>query len=308
MHTLESMRRRIGSAEDLHAVVRVMKALAAVSIRQYEQAVESLAAYSRTIEMGLQVVLRNRPEEVGGPEASPGSRWGILVFGSDQGMCGSFNEQMASFALEQIGALPGKPEDRVLLVVGARVAGRLEDAGLPIARRFPVPSSVAGITPVVHDVLLQIEELRFQRGLDRFLLLHHRALAGAASRPQRVQLLPVDPAWLQGLAARPWPGRSLPTHTLDWRRLFSALIRQHLFVALYRAFAESLAGENASRLASMQAAEKNIEEHLAGLTARYQQQRQQSITEELLDIVAGFETLTQAERQGEGASTGGGQP
>jgi len=73
--------------------------------------------------------------------------------------------------------------------------------------------------------------------------------------------------------------------------LFSALIRQHLFVVLYRAVAESLASENASRLASMQAAEKNIQEHLAGLTMRYHQERQQSITEELLDIVTGFETL-----------------
>ena len=93
--------------------------------------------------------------------------------------------------------------------------------------------------------------------------------------------------------------RSLPTFTADWHRLFSALIRQHLFVALYRALAESLASENAARLASMQAAERNIEEHLAGLTARYHQERQESITAELLDIVAGFETL-----EGEKAARG----
>jgi F-type H+-transporting ATPase subunit gamma len=79
---------------------------------------------------------------------------------------------------------------------------------------------------------------------------------------------------------------------MDRRQLFSALIRQYLFVALYRAFAESMASENASRLGSMLAAEKNIQGHLSRLTVDYHQGRQQSITEELLDIVAGFEILT----------------
>jgi F-type H+-transporting ATPase subunit gamma len=76
-----------------------------------------------------------------------------------------------------------------------------------------------------------------------------------------------------------------------WQPLLSALIRQYLFVALHRATVESLASENAARLSSMQAAEKNIEERLTDLTAEYRQQRQNSITGELLDIVSGFEAL-----------------
>jgi F-type H+-transporting ATPase subunit gamma len=303
MHTLEAMRRRITSAEDLHAVVRVMKALAAVSIRQYEKAVESLAEYRRTVEMGLHIALRHRPEEVARGKPASGERWGIVVFGSDQGMCGSFNEQVASFTLEAMQALPGGPADRTILAVGGRVAGRLEDAGFAVEQQFPVPSSVPAITPVVHDVLLRVEELRFQRGIDQVLLFHNRPASGSTAAPRRLQLLPVDPRWLHDLQQRSWPSRSLPTFTMDWRRLFSALIRQHLFVALYQAFAESLASENASRLASMQAAEKNIADHLAALTSRYHQQRQQSITEELLDIVAGFETLTSQERRRDQART-----
>lgn len=306
MQTLESMRRRIESAEDLYGVVRVMKALAAVSIRQYEKAAESLAEYTRVIEAGLQIVMANRPEETAPTQSWVGERRGIIVFGSDQGMCGSFNEQVATFALEQMNApspaaLPrssreygNREEEQVkptVLAVGIRVVARLEDAGAAVVERFPVPSAVAGITPVVHDVLLKVEELRFQGGIDRFLLIHHRPRPGAASRPSKVPLLPVDRVWLGSLSRRDWPSRSLPTFTLDGRRLFSALIRQYLFVTLYRAVAESLACENAGRLASMQAAEKNIQEHLAGLTTRYHQERQQSITEELLDIVAGFETI-----------------
>lgn len=294
--TLELMRRRIESAEDLYSVVRVMKALAAANIRQCERAVESLAEYHRTIEAGLQVLLQQRPREVA-VEAPPGRRWGFVVFGSDQGMCGSFNEQVATFALEQIQTYTERAEDRTVLVVGARVEGRLEDAGCAVSDRFRVPSTVSGITPAVNDVLLKVEELRFQKGLDQFLLVHHWPNASAGSTPGKLQLLPVDRDWLASLAERKWPSRSQPMFTMDWRRLLSALIRQHLFVALYRAFAESLASENASRLASMQAAEKNIQNHLSRLSVDYHQARQQAITEELLDIVSGFETLTQEENQ-----------
>jgi F-type H+-transporting ATPase subunit gamma len=74
----------------------------------------------------------------------------------------------------------------------------------------------------------------------------------------------------------------------------ASLLRQRLFVALYQAFAESMASENASRLASMQAAERNIEERLEELQALFRYRRQHGITEELLDIVAGFEALSEA--------------
>ncbi len=60
---------------------------------------------------------------------------------------------------------------------------------------------------------------------------------------------------------------------------------------LYRAIANSLAGENASRIASMQAAEKNISERLEDLQKAYQLGRQEAITEELLDVITGFESL-----------------
>ena len=295
--SLESMRSRIESAEDLYGVVRVMKALAAASIRQGERAVASLAEYSRTIETGLQIVLWNRPEAIQA-EPVPGRHLGIIIFGSDQGMCGSFNEQVATFALDEING-SGVADDRTILVVGTRVVGRLEDAGCKVWQQFPVPSTVASIASAVHDLLLAIEELRDREGLDRLLLIHHRPRAPSGSAPDMLQLLPIDSAWLKNLATRPWTSNSLPTFTMNWRHLLSALIRQHLFVALYRAFAESMASENASRLSSMQAAEKNIQDHLSRLAVEYHQQRQQSITEELLDIVGGFETLTRQKKRGE---------
>jgi F-type H+-transporting ATPase subunit gamma len=105
-------------------------------------------------------------------------------------------------------------------------------------------------------------------------------------------LLPLDPKWFQALAGQDWKTRKLPTFTMDWDRLFSSLVRHYFFTVLYRAAVESLASENGSRLAAMQAAETNIEERLEELNSRFQHQRQEAITSELLDIVSGFEVLS----------------
>ena len=104
--------------------------------------------------------------------------------------------------------------------------------------------------------------------------------------------MPVDQNWLRLVQQQEWPSPVLPTFTMDRERLFSALIRQYLFISLYQALAESLASEHASRLAAMQHADRNIQERLEELRAEFRQQRQLAITTELLDIVAGFEALT----------------
>jgi F-type H+-transporting ATPase subunit gamma len=105
------------------------------------------------------------------------------------------------------------------------------------------------------------------------------------------QLLPLDRAWLQQLQQQQWPARTLPIWTMESSALFASLVRQYLFVTLYRAFAESLASENASRLIAMQVAEHNIEERLAEFNTQFQQQRQTAITDEILEIVSGSAVL-----------------
>ena len=70
-----------------------------------------------------------------------------------------------------------------------------------------------------------------------------------------------------------------------------ALISEYLFISLFKACAESLASENASRLDAMQRAEKNIGDLLDDLNKKYHRLRQSSIDEELFDVVSGFEAL-----------------
>ena len=167
----------------------------------------------------------------------------------------------------------------------------MADAGREAAAFFAVPGSAKGITPLVQDLLVNLEALMSRPGLTELWLFYNRHLSGASYEPHGLLVLPLDQRWLDRLGQKKWPSRCRPTFTMNQEKLFSALIRQYLFVSLFQAMAESLASENASRLAAMQNAERNIEQRLNELTGQYHQRRQMSITEELLDIVSGFEAL-----------------
>ena len=295
MPNLEDIKGKIKTAEDLQSVVKTMKALAAVSIRQYEQAVQSLEEYHRTVELGFQILLKNRPEAVPLVREPSHDNLGAVVFGSDQGMCGQLNEQILTHALVTMDGLGVDLSKRSVLAVGLRIAGRLEDEGQPVKKYFSVPSSAPGIVPQAYEVLIELEKWHAKQGVQRIILLYCQYLGGASYLPTTAYLIPVEEWWLKSFQDRKWPHHVLPTFTMDWDLLFRRLVRQHLFVSLHRAFAESLASEHASRLTSMQGAEKNIEERLGELWASFHRQRQMSITEELLDIVSGFTALSEEE-------------
>lgn len=289
METVETVKHRIETTEDLQGVVKTMKALAAVNIRHFERAAASLNDYSRTIELALQAVLRERPGGSLRTKEAPKRRLGIVVFGSDQGMCGQLNERVAR-RMEEACAQPKMRPD-VLLAVGHRVTGRLLDGGHRAERTLGVPSSTSGIRWSVQEMLLHIDRWHAEKGIDTVLLAFCRHESGARYTPEIKKLLPVDRRWLADLKETPWPTEMLPLFTMDRDELFSTLIAQYLFVSLFRAFAESLASENASRLASMQNAERNITERLDELNDAYHRRRQMSVTEELLDIISGYEAL-----------------
>ncbi len=297
MPSLDHLQRQIATAEELKSVVRTMKVLSAASIRQYERAVESLAEYTHTIEMGLQVVLKDYAQSgishygLNNGKSGVINHWGVIIFGSDQGMCGQFNEQIAHYVLEQINQLSVTNTDLSVLTVGARVIPPLETAAVAITASFSMPSSLAGITPMVQELLLYIEKWREAEKINQILLFYNHLHSNTSFQPRKLQILPIDQTWLQKLQQRQWDSRSLPTFTIERSQMFAALIRQYLFVSLYRAFGESLASENASRLASMQMAEQNIEERLAEFNTQFQQERQTAITEEILEIVAGADAL-----------------
>jgi len=288
--TLESLRRKINGATELDSVVRTMKALAASSIVQYERAVHSLDDYYRTVELGMVAYLHHTgvANLTGGTLRKHKGATGAVVFGSDQGLVGQFNEVIAEFSADKLGEMPG---DKNIWAVGERVQGYLDDAALPVSGNFSVPNSIAGITTLVGRILIEIETQREQGKIAEVYLFHNRPKPGAMYDPVMQRLLPLDDEWRRGLSKQAWPTSNLPEVLGGGESTLQALIREYLFISLFRACAESLASENASRLAAMQRAEKNIDELLEGLNRNYHHSRQSGIDEELFDVISGFEAM-----------------
>lgn len=277
-------------AASLRDLVRTMKTLAAVSVRRYERAVVALNDYEHTVELGLRAVLRNAVPAP--PQSSHGEgRHGLLVFGSDQGLCGTFNEQVVTRLRKDLDA--GEPDGGRVRVyaVGTRVAGRLVEAGLTPEGEATLPLSTSLLPSLVQDLLVLIDGWRSDGDLEGVSLYYNRPLGGSATQPHRTVLLPITPERLRTLRVEPWPTRALPMLATNRPALMGTLTRQYLFVTLHRALAFSLMAEHTSRLLAMQAAERNIDERLDELTSRYHTERQTAITAELLDIVSGAEAL-----------------
>ena len=161
--TTASLRRKIGGAKDLQSVVRTMKAVAASSIGQYEKSVRALDDYYRTVELGLGVCFReNGPSPIitERKRKTVARTIGAVVFGSDQGLVGQFNDVVADYAIKTLAAVPAKPE---VWAVGERVHARLTDAGLQVIGLISVPNSVKAITPLVGQILVESETKRYPR-------------------------------------------------------------------------------------------------------------------------------------------------
>ena len=289
MEALEALARRRDTVAELEAIVNTMKALAGATVRQAEQVALALDDYARTVELGFAALPRAAgPVSPAGGVASVG-----VVIGSEQGLCGRFNERAVELALEALQS--GSREWRVV-ALGGRVGAELAHRGRPADATLTLPGSIAGIGTAVQQLLLQIDVWRQRGAAGEVLLFGNRkdsATAGPAGfgryRPQQTVLLPVDLARLSG--ARHWPGRGRPRHSAPRVQLLASLLQQHIFIGLFRACAESIACEQAARLAAMQRAGRNIEQHLNVLDDRYRRRRQEQTTAELLSLFAGYEAL-----------------
>ncbi|PKH03964.1 F0F1 ATP synthase subunit gamma [Psychromonas sp. MB-3u-54] len=280
------LKRKINSARDLHSVVRSMKAIAAANAGQYENAVEALNDYYRTVQLGLftcfhqyQPALNLQPRK---------ACIGVLVFGSDQGLVGQFNDLLADFVLT---TLSKRPEQKIVYCIGERLQSRLSASTLNLATGFILPKSINAIPPLVGEMLLRMESLRAESRISEVIVFHNQPVSKTVYQPFSQRLLPLDDIWQKDLKSITWPSNSLPEVINASEETLLAFIHEYLFVSLYRACVESLASENASRLSTMLRAEKTINELVEVMTGRFHLLRQNSIDEELFDLIAGFELL-----------------
>lgn len=285
MSGTQSIKRMINSAENLKSIVGTMKAYASSNIVQFQTAAKSSMEYNEIINMSLYIALSKEKEQTISPSNTKEKGSLYIVFGSDHGLAGRFNENISLFAEDLINA--DNKGNNIVIVIGQQVASRLHDIE-EIAKAYNAPQSVEAITESVLDLLFNIEEYR--KDTEEIVLIYNMPGEQSSFKEKKEILYPVEFDKIASKIGK-WDSNSLPIILIDKELLLSELLKQYFFITLYRTFCYSLASENASRLASMQSAEKNIDERLEELLAQYRRRRQNDITEELNDVISGFRAI-----------------
>ncbi|HRN58173.1 MAG TPA: F0F1 ATP synthase subunit gamma [Agriterribacter sp.] len=287
----EKIQRKIKQAGDLGSVVKTMKAITSSRISGYQRAAKALDAYYQTLLMGMHTYLRQYPLAKplqDRPDQQKEISAVFLVFGSDQGLVGPFNNTIADFFQK---GRPTAIKRYTLWAIGERVKFVLEDSGFPVSRTFPLPQSIEGITAFVSNLLIAIDGLKAAENTPDIYSFFNRPGKFEGYVPVRRQILPFGKEWWTRAKQLQWPSNRLPQLIGNHATVFSALFREYLFTSFYRACAFSLSSENTSRLKAMLRAEKNIEELGSKLHSDYHQLRQNAIDTELFDVIAGFHFL-----------------
>ncbi|WP_289041124.1 FoF1 ATP synthase subunit gamma [uncultured Aliiroseovarius sp.] len=292
--TLERLTHRTQTMTSIRGIVRTMKTMSAINALPYEQAAQAIEAYQDTVLQGFHAFVRCHGPLLDDPD--PDAAPIVIVFGSDHGLCGNYNEIIAAEA--QGLSCP----DAQVICIGAQMEDALFGQDIrPVTTLLP-PATADGLARLAGRLITLLDQMRpsGRSTAIKVSLVHMERAAHGLQSPVTQQLLPLERNMTEGLARQPWTSRSLPQFRMPPDHLLASLIRSYLFARLYRSAAEAMVTENAARLARMQQAEQSIDDQLEVLNAELRTVRQSEITTELLDVIIGFEALKKRDKRNSG--------
>ncbi len=298
MDSLEGLQKRIKTTQDLRSIVSTMKSLSAVSIIQYDTALKSLLEYGKTIDAGASALLRNGVLNAAKPPkiASDKKRGLAVLIGSDTGLVGKINRDVTDFAFQTLREKGIDAKQAHFIAIGRQIINLMESREYSLEASYPVSNSIKAVSTTAAAVLVKIDEVLHTHGITHVYLFYNRK-RGVSVRPHSSLLMPAGEEWLEKIKKRKWESRRFPVFSMSPQALFSSLVQERLLIELSTALTDSLTAEHHTRLMTMQAAEKNIDENLERMNLEYQQMRQENITTELLDVVSGAEALRKKDKK-----------
>lgn len=287
--SIEALQKRIKTTEDLRGIVNTMKTLSSVSILQYEQANTTLKAYRENLKNAFWALVKiyGIPQI---PAVRGNQRYLLVLFGSDSGMVGKFNKEILSNVYEWLRAKKLKRNDVMLITVGKRITMLAEQEKFKIFAKYASANSAKAVGSIAEAVIIKIEQAINKHHINNVVLWYHKRSKQSVELMKR-KILPFNTDSLVRLKDKKWPTNNVPQITVKPEKLFSALVDQSLIISVVTMLNYSLAAEHFLRMTNMQNAEKNIDDNLEELNLTFQQMRQEQITGELIDVVAGYQAV-----------------
>jgi F-type H+-transporting ATPase subunit gamma len=297
MATLQDIRRRIRSVSNTRKITKAMELVAAARLRRAEARITEMRDYADRMQeltagtaraasslRGLALLQQREVRTVA-----------VVPLTGDRGLAGAFNAQILrrAFALERSMRAEGK--DLRWLAVGRKGRGSL------LFRRYQIDQAWTGFTdrPSYHDaqaVAHRLAELYTESEIDSAVIVYNHYVSPLVQRVTEQEVLPISEQVLAREEDEDEHARALLGDFIyepEPEQILERLLPVYLETELYRALLESAASEHGARMTAMRNASKNAGELITSLTLAMNRARQAEITQEILEVVAGADALTQ---------------
>lgn len=273
MKTTEEIKAKIKKFEDIGQIVLSMKSIASLNVQNTQRQIQSLRDYEEEITSSLKMLLSYYPNITLGFEEG---KKAIIVYGSDQGLCGLFNERIAKFVSYTFKDYEG------LIVIGKKLDDTIQDNKL---KSFAAPVNYETIYSYASELLEYITEIYVNRKINEIYVAYNQFLGIGKYRSVYRRIIPFE---IEREEIFKFP----PVTDVNPERILSDLIVEYIFSNIYRSYLESFLSENSVRLMNMNNASKAIEKNIKKLEIEKNYYRQEEITNEIQEILTAYKVLT----------------
>ena len=288
MSTLRELKTRIGSVASTQKTTSAMKMISSSKMRKATGQLQRLSPYRHMVQHVISHLLVT-DQQFDSPLIAEREvqRVALVVFGSDDGLCGGFNVNIFKQLLVTIDEVRRQYGDQVgitVVPVGKKMAKAVDKIGGVQVERVALNTRSGSEDLYAFTDLMKTRFL--EHTFDRVEMLYMHFISTGKQVFTREQLLPVS---YQGLADNvdPRAANSPCLFEPDANTIFNTVLPLHVKSMLQDVFIQSAASEQSARVMAMQAASDNAKELLDELQLEYNKLRQQGITTELLDILGG---------------------
>ncbi|MDE6464297.1 MAG: ATP synthase F1 subunit gamma [Muribaculaceae bacterium] len=292
MATLRELKGRIGSVASSEKITGAMKMISSAKMHKAEGVLRRLSPYRDCVRTIIASLLGS-DAPVTSPLTTPRQHTGrvaIVVFGSDDGLCGAYNVNIFKGLLANIASLREKYGDDTgfdVIPVGKKMTKAVvkvmaADSRINVVTDMNVDSKSEGSE--VKDMGATLTRRFLDGEIDGVELVYMHYITAGKQRLEAETFLPVS---AENLAGETEGGGRPYLFEPDAATIFSTALPMYLLAKLQEAFAMNRASEQAARVMAMQSANDNAQKLLEQLQLEYNKLRQQGITTELLDIVGG---------------------
>ncbi len=288
MASLKDIRKRIDSVKRTQKTTSAMKMVSAAKLRRSENAVREATPYAnklKSVVSSLSTRFDGKDQDTGFGllfQNSGGKRTGVILITSDRGLCGGFNSNLSKALARQLA--DEEVECAEFVILGRKGNEFFKRSAHNILANHTGTSPGEQLV-LVRDIVSEFTS-RFEAGeLDQVILAYNHYVSVIAQVPVIEQLLPIRAPEAEITDERDIIFEPSPQDILE------TLLKKYVQNQVYVSWLDTIAGEHAARMTSMDAATKNAGEMIEKLQLHYNRSRQAAITRELIEIISGAESL-----------------